>query len=103
MFGSSVTGGFGIGFWEKGFSKSALRAFEVYNLCAERSYKPDKFESVAVYPIEDDSVPPLSDVARFCDDVHTFLESNSNNVAVIHCALSKLALSLNAHPHDSPR
>lgn len=58
-------------------------------MCAERTYRDDKFESVCLFPIEDGGVPPFTSVAAFCADVHTFLEANVGHVAVVHCKTGK--------------
>ncbi|KAH9298167.1 hypothetical protein KI387_029849, partial [Taxus chinensis] len=64
--------------------------YKVYNLCAEETYDPEDFHGrVEVIPFDDNHVPPLSLIKLFCESVHSWLSSDSRNVAVIHCMAGK--------------
>ncbi|KAI8815159.1 hypothetical protein BJ742DRAFT_6397 [Cladochytrium replicatum] len=67
-------------------------SYQVYNLCSERTYDPERFEGrVRNYPFEDHSAPPVELFQAFCADVAEWLASSSTgrNVAVIHCKAGK--------------
>ncbi|KAI8811691.1 hypothetical protein BJ742DRAFT_769171 [Cladochytrium replicatum] len=67
-------------------------SYQVYNLCSERSYDPERFEGrVQNYPFEDHSAPPIELFHAFCNDVAEWLASSptGRNVAVIHCKAGK--------------
>lgn len=61
----------------------------VYNLCAERTYKDDKFEVIKNFPIEDHNAPPLAMMEAFCLALDEWLERDPDNVAVVHCKAGK--------------
>lgn len=64
--------------------------YKVYNLCIEESYDPAHFHGcVEVFPFDDNHVPPLSMMKLFCESVHSWLSSDPQNVAVIHCMAGK--------------
>eukprot|EP00004_Rigifila_ramosa_P022495 TRINITY_DN614_c0_g1_i10.p1 TRINITY_DN614_c0_g1~~TRINITY_DN614_c0_g1_i10.p1 ORF type:complete len:612 (-),score=87.40 TRINITY_DN614_c0_g1_i10:36-1871(-) len=63
--------------------------YKVYNLCSERSYGPDSFNShFACFPFDDHCPPPFEIIAVFCESVLQWLE-NPEHVAVIHCKAGK--------------
>ncbi|CEG41903.1 phosphatidylinositol--trisphosphate 3 [Plasmopara halstedii] len=65
--------------------------YRVYNLCAERRYASvDKFHGrVAEFGFEDHCPPPLSLLILFCQDVHSWLQSNPENIVAVHCKAGK--------------
>lgn len=59
---------------------------QIYNLCIEESYDPSHFHGrVEAYPFDDNHVPPLQMIKTFCESVHSWLSSDPENIAVIHC------------------
>ncbi|KAH6774564.1 Calcium/lipid-binding phosphatase [Perilla frutescens var. hirtella] len=75
--------------------KSALEMshrghYKVYNLCIEEDYDPSHFNGcVERYPFDDNHVPQLSMIKEFCEDVHSWLASDPQNTAVVHCMAGK--------------
>jgi protein-tyrosine phosphatase len=66
------------------------KCFKVYNLCSERDYEDEVFEGrVGRYPFDDHNAPLFDLIMAFCQDVHSWLTANENNVAVIHCKAGK--------------
>lgn len=66
--------------------------FKVYNLCAERTYDPEKFggqSSCAHYPFFDHNACPLRTVVDMCADVDAFLKAGDDHVVAIHCKAGK--------------
>jgi len=64
--------------------------YKVYNLCAERSYEPEKFYNrVEVFPFEDHNAPPFNLIQQFCLNVSQWLDQDEKNIAVIHCKAGK--------------
>ncbi|KAI3813233.1 hypothetical protein L1987_17952 [Smallanthus sonchifolius] len=64
--------------------------YKVYNLCIEEDYDPSHFNGrVERYPFDDNHVPPLQMVKEFCESVHSWLSSDTNNIVVIHCMAGK--------------
>ncbi|KAF5480238.1 hypothetical protein F2P56_001002 [Juglans regia] len=64
--------------------------YKIYNLCIEESYDPSHFHGrVDAYPFDDNHVPPLQMVKTFCESVHSWLSSDPENIAVIHCMAGK--------------
>lgn len=66
-------------------------AYKLYNLCAERHYKKERFfgrveESFSFY---DHEAPKWSIVIPFCQDVHKWLNESERNIGVIHCKAGK--------------
>ncbi|KAN0065940.1 Telomerase protein component 1 [Thecaphora frezii] len=82
-------------------SRSSVRKFldhrhedmyRIYNFCplTENSYDPEYFYNrVSRYPFPDHHVPPLSMIPLFVADMTEWLESDPDNVAVIHCKAGK--------------
>ena len=65
--------------------------YKVYNICLEESYDSAHFHGcVEVFPIDDHHVPPWSTMNLFCESVHSWLSSDPQNVAVIHCKAGKV-------------
>ncbi|KAL2523154.1 Calcium/lipid-binding (CaLB) phosphatase [Forsythia ovata] len=64
--------------------------YKVYNLCIEESYDAMHFHGrLERYPFDDNHVPPLSMIKEFCEDVYSWLSSDSKNIAVVHCMAGK--------------
>ncbi|KAH3756669.1 protein tyrosine phosphatase [Pelomyxa schiedti] len=58
--------------------------------CSERTYDHAKFhERVAIFPFDENSVPPLDLINHFCVDVDAWLKSDPQNVIVVHCKEGK--------------
>ncbi|KAJ8427798.1 hypothetical protein Cgig2_025816 [Carnegiea gigantea] len=64
--------------------------YKVYNLCVEEDYDTSHFHGrVEKFPFDDNHVPPLYLIKDFCESVHSWISSNPNNVAVVHCMAGK--------------
>ncbi|XP_040375720.1 phosphatidylinositol 3,4,5-trisphosphate 3-phosphatase and protein-tyrosine-phosphatase PTEN1-like [Rosa chinensis] len=64
--------------------------YKIYNLCIEEHYSPSHFYGrVERYPFDDNHVPPLEMVKLFCESVQSWLKSDPENIAVIHCMAGK--------------
>ncbi|XP_010317527.1 phosphatidylinositol 3,4,5-trisphosphate 3-phosphatase and protein-tyrosine-phosphatase PTEN1 [Solanum lycopersicum] len=64
--------------------------YKVYNLCIEQAYDASHFHGrVERYPIDDNHVPSLDMIKDFCEDVYSWLSSDSKNIVVIHCMAGK--------------
>ncbi|GBG62257.1 hypothetical protein CBR_g29865 [Chara braunii] len=64
--------------------------YKVYNLCSELSYDASNFGGrVEVLPFDDYHAPPLSLVKLFCESVSEWLDSDPENVVVVHCKAGK--------------
>ncbi len=63
--------------------------YKVYNLCSERSYSADRFESCARYPFDDHNPCSILTLFRFCEDAGTFLSRHPSNTVAIHCKAGK--------------
>ena len=67
--------------------------FQVYNLCIEEDYDTSHFHGrVEKFPFDDNHVPPLHFIKDFCESVHSWISSNPNNIAVVHCMVSCLCI-----------
>ena len=64
--------------------------YRLYNLCAERSYGPDRFGGAFCrFPFQDHAPPPLGMFFFFCADVDDFLQADAAAVAAVHCKAGK--------------
>ncbi|KAF7820499.1 phosphatidylinositol 3,4,5-trisphosphate 3-phosphatase and protein-tyrosine-phosphatase PTEN1 [Senna tora] len=64
--------------------------YKIYNLCIEENYDPAHFYGrVEAYPFDDNHVPPLEMLKKFCESVHAWLSSDPKNIAVVHCMAGK--------------
>ncbi|KAL6136567.1 hypothetical protein ACLB2K_061862 [Fragaria x ananassa] len=62
----------------------------IYNLCIEEQYDPSHFYGrVERFPFDDNHVPPLAMAKLFCESVQSWLNSDSENISVIHCMAGK--------------
>ena len=63
---------------------------KLYNLCSEREYDVDYFYGrVGRFPFPDHNPPQLQMMDKFCEDLHAFLQKDSNNVSAVHCKAGK--------------
>jgi protein-tyrosine phosphatase len=63
---------------------------KVYNLCSERDYPKSLFDGrVSKYPFDDHNPPPMSMFLPYCQDVHQWLQSDSEHVVAVHCKAGK--------------
>ncbi|KAA8547942.1 hypothetical protein F0562_004371 [Nyssa sinensis] len=64
--------------------------YKVYNLCIEEAYDPSHFHGrVETFPFDDNHVPPLHMIKKFCESVDSWLSSDPKNIAVVHCMAGK--------------
>eukprot|EP00954_Amorphochlora_amoebiformis_P029282 1392931-Amorphochlora_amoeboformis.AAC.2 len=64
--------------------------YKIYNLCAEKTYEPEKFNhNTAWYPFEDHNAAPMQTIEDICKDLHKYLNNDKKNVAAIHCKAGK--------------
>ncbi|GFY82956.1 calcium/lipid-binding (CaLB) phosphatase [Actinidia rufa] len=64
--------------------------YKVYNLCIEEAYDPLHFHGrVERFPMDDNHVPPLEMIKRFCESVDSWLSTDPKNIAVVHCMAGK--------------
>eukprot|EP00563_Minutocellus_polymorphus_P018339 CAMPEP_0197719976 /NCGR_PEP_ID=MMETSP1434-20131217/3498_1 /TAXON_ID=265543 /ORGANISM="Minutocellus polymorphus, Strain CCMP3303" /LENGTH=322 /DNA_ID=CAMNT_0043304769 /DNA_START=153 /DNA_END=1117 /DNA_ORIENTATION=- len=65
--------------------------YKVYNLCSERQYAAECFDSrTAWYPFDDHNCPPFDMLCKLMTDMEDYLaQDENNNVAVIHCKAGK--------------
>ena len=63
------------------------RKYRIYNLCSERTYDTHHFIGCTVerFMIDDHNVPTLEDMLRFAKSVKEWLQSDPENVIVVHC------------------
>ena len=67
-----------------------LGKYKIYNLCSERSYRPEKFQGqVAVFPFDDHNAPSLSLMRGFCKDADEWLQKDPKNIIAVHCKAGK--------------
>lgn len=64
--------------------------YKVYNLCSEKNYDPAKFGNrVSQYGFDDHNAPPFELIKPCCVDMSKWLDSNQENVAIVHCKAGK--------------
>lgn len=81
----------------------------VYNLCSERPYSKDNFDGrVECFPFEDHNPPLFDMIRRFCVHASDFLNSDPDNIIVVHCKAGKgrtgvmiCALMLHVHTYET--
>eukprot|EP00096_Caligus_rogercresseyi_P015144 TRINITY_DN7586_c0_g1_i1.p1 TRINITY_DN7586_c0_g1~~TRINITY_DN7586_c0_g1_i1.p1 ORF type:complete len:597 (+),score=64.70 TRINITY_DN7586_c0_g1_i1:285-2075(+) len=60
--------------------------YKLYNLCSEKTYDVSFFHNrVERFMIDDHNVPSLSEMQRFAENVREWLDSDPDNVIVVHC------------------
>ena len=73
------------------FNERHAGKHRIYNICAERHYPLDKFDSVCHNFRFDDHNPCRLEVMEpFCRDIHEWLAQDEENVAAIHCKAGKV-------------
>ena len=73
------------------FNERHAGKHRIYNICAERHYPLDKFDSVCHNFRFDDHNPCRLEVMEpFCRDIHEWLSQDEENVAAIHCKAGKV-------------
>ena len=77
----------------KFFDAKHPNRYKIYNLCSEskRRYDASKFHGPVdvKYSFQDHNPPPFEILQPFCENIHKWLLSDSDNVAGIHCKAGK--------------
>lgn len=64
--------------------------YRIYNLCAERSYDPARFDGRCTrFPFMDHNPPPFEMIPLFLEDAKKFYRGTSDGVIVVHCKAGK--------------
>jgi len=75
---------------QKFFNTRHPKKYKLYNLCSERAYQASNFEGrVSRYPFDDHNPCAFDTIEPFCKDVKSWLESDPENLAAIHCKAGK--------------
>ena len=62
----------------------------MYNLCSEKNYDPAIFHNrVSQYGFDDHNAPPFELIRPCCADMANHLDSDEQNVAIVHCKAGK--------------
>jgi protein-tyrosine phosphatase len=71
------------------FTRYHKNRYRIYNLCSERSYPPEKFQSVARFPFDDHNPPAFIMIQEFCRDAVKHLRTAPDAVVAVHCKAGK--------------
>jgi len=74
---------------QKLFEKKHKGHIRVYNLCAERAYPHDRFESVRHFKMADHNPSSLQMIFDFCEDAKSFMDKDPQNTIAVHCKAGK--------------
>ncbi len=77
------------------FKKYHEDHYKVYNLCAEKAYKPSEFGNSCVnYPFPDHNPCPFSMIIAMMEDCHKYLAEDKKNAIAIHVCSRSVVLPL---------
>ncbi|KAL9655771.1 hypothetical protein ABK040_004998 [Willaertia magna] len=73
------------------FETRHYKKYKIYNLCAEKQYSVENFQSgsVEIFPFFDHNPPPFELMFSFCKSVDSWLSKDNENVIAVHCKAGK--------------
>lgn len=72
------------------FNKNYGYKYKIYNLCSEKFYDLTEFPHCSQeFTFDDHNPPPFDLMLAFCKDINTWLTSDAENVAAVHCKAGK--------------